>query len=70
MRLVIPSKKYYRSYVDAINEYENYKIDTYDFLDVTKYDIFERIENSLTGNNLPDGYVKATGLKFRQIPLE
>ncbi len=26
MRLVIPSKKYYRSYVDAINEYENYKI--------------------------------------------
>lgn len=62
MELIIPSKKYYQSYIDAIKEYKDHNVYTYDFLDVTEYDIFEYIENSRTGHNLPDGYVKATYL--------
>lgn len=62
MKLVLPSKEYYQSYIDAINEYHENNVDTYDFLDVTKYDIFEQIENARAGKNLPDGYVKATYL--------
>lgn len=62
MELILPNKKYYQSYVDAINEYKEYNIDTYDFLDVNKPDIFKRIDNFRTGNDLPDNYVKATYL--------
>lgn len=60
MELVKPSIQYYQSYIEAIKEYKQNNIDTYDFLDVDKYDIFERMENLHTGKNLPDGYVKAT----------
>ena len=60
MELVKPSIQYYQSYIEAIKEYKQNSIDTYDFLDVDKYDIFERMENLHTGKNLPDGYVKAT----------
>lgn len=62
MDLIVPNKRYYESYVNAINEYREYSIDTYGFLDVTKYDIFKRINDFRTGNNLPDGYVRATYL--------
>lgn len=62
MELILPNKKYYQSYVDAINEYKEHNIDTYDFLDVNKPDIFKRIDNFRTGNDLPDNYVKATYL--------
>lgn len=62
MKLVIPNRKYYSSYVEAIKEYNNHDVSTYQFLDVANYDIFERIENFRTGNNLPLGYVKATYL--------
>lgn len=62
MELILPNEKYYQSYVDAINEYKEYNIDTYDFLDVNKHDIFKRIDNFRTGNDLPDNYVKATYL--------
>ena len=62
MDLIVPNKRYYESYVNAINEYREPSIDTYDFLDVTKYDIFKRINDFRTGNNLPDGYVRATYL--------
>lgn len=62
MELIKPGKKYYQSYMDAIKEYKDHNVHTYDFLDVTQYDIFEYIENSRTGHNLPDGYVKATYL--------
>jgi predicted acetyltransferase len=60
MELVKPSEKFYKSYIEAIEEYQQNNIDTYDFLEVTKYDIFEKIENMHTGKNLPEGYVKAT----------
>lgn len=60
MELVKPSEKFYKSYIEAIEEYQQNNIDTYDFLEVTKYDIFEKIENMHTGKDLPEGYVKAT----------
>lgn len=62
MKLVLPSKRYYQSYIEAINEYKEHNVDTYAFLDVTKYDIFEKIENARTSNDLPVGYVNATYL--------
>lgn len=62
MDLITPDKKYYQSYVNAINEYHSHNVDTYDFLDVSSCDIFDRIENCRTGKDLPDGYVKATYL--------
>lgn len=60
MELVKPSEEFYKSYIEAIEEYQQNNIDTYDFLEVTKYDIFEKIENMHTGKDLPEGYVKAT----------
>ncbi|MCF6466626.1 MULTISPECIES: GNAT family N-acetyltransferase [Eubacteriales] len=62
MELIVPCKKYYSSYIDAIKEFSEYKVDTYQFLDASKYDIFEKIENFKTGKNLPLNYVKATYL--------
>lgn len=62
MELIIPDKKYYQSYIDAIKEYNEFQVSTYQFLDVTGNDIFEQVENFRTGNNLPEGYVKATYL--------
>lgn len=48
--------------LDAKDEYNENNIGTYDFLDTTQSDIFKRIEDFRTGNNLPNGYVKATYL--------
>ena len=62
MELILPEKRYYLSYADAINEYKNNCIDTYDFLDIEKYDIFQRINNFRLGINLPENYVLATYL--------
>lgn len=62
MEFIVPNKKYYSSYVESIKEFYDHKVDTYKFLDVTKYDIFEKIENFRTGRNLPIKYVKATYL--------
>lgn len=62
MELVIPSKKYYQSYVSAIDEYRRHNVTTYDFLDVNNCDIFQLIEDYRNGNNLPEGYVKGTYL--------
>jgi len=60
MELILPNKKYYSSYVEAIKEFYEHKVDTYQFLDVSKYDIFEKIENFRTDKNLPINYVNAT----------
>lgn len=62
MELIVPCKKYYSSYIEAIKEFSEHKVDTYQFLDASKYDIFEKIENFKTGKNLPLNYVKATYL--------
>lgn len=62
MKLIVPSRKYYQSYVDAINEYHNHNVTSYDFLNINKYDIFEQIEKDRLGINLPKGYVPCTYL--------
>ena len=62
MELIVPCKKYYSSYIEAIKEFSEHKVDTYQFLDASKYDIFEKIKNFKTGKNLPLNYVKATYL--------
>ena len=62
MELIVPNKKYYSSYVEAIKEFYDHKVDTYQYLDVSKYDIFEKIENFRTSKNLPINYVNATYL--------
>lgn len=62
MELIIPIKKYYQSYLDAINEHKQNNVHTYDFLDPSRYDIFQHIEKFRLGDNLPDKYVKATYL--------
>ena len=60
MELVKPSEKYYQSYLAAIAEYKENNIETYDFFDVSKYNIFERMKNFETGKDLPEHCVKAT----------
>lgn len=62
MELLLPDKKYYQSYIDAINEYQSHNVTTYEFMDVDSYDIFKRIKDFRDGNNLPAGYVKGTYL--------
>lgn len=64
MELIIPNRKYYNSYIEAINEYNNHGVDTYAFMDIEKCDIFEKFENNRTGKDLPDNYVAATYLWF------
>ena len=60
IEFVTPNKKYSQSYLGAIDEYRINGVDTYEFLDPVKYDIFEYIENSASGINLPENYVSAT----------
>lgn len=67
MELIASCKKYYLSYIGAIEEFHEHKVDTYQFLDVSKYDIFEKIENFRTDKNLPLNYVKATYLWVGQV---
>jgi len=60
MELVKPSEKYYQSYIEAKEEYKQNNVDTYDFYEVPKDELFKKMEDYRTGNNLPEGYVKAT----------
>lgn len=62
MELIIPTEKYYQSYIDAIHEYKVNNVNTYDFLDVSRYDIFKRVEDYRLGRNLPENYVSGTYL--------
>lgn len=60
MQLIKPNKKYFHSYVEAIEEYRANGVETYAFLDVDSYDIFEYIEHSEKGINIPVGWVPAS----------
>lgn len=62
MELILPDKKYYPSYLEAIREYREHGVHTHPFVDVDRYDVFEHFEDFRTGKNLPQGYVKATYL--------
>lgn len=60
MKLIFPSKKYLSSYLEALKEYADNKVDTYRFFDAANCDIFKKFDDYKMGNNLPKGYVKAT----------
>lgn len=62
MELILPTEQYYQSYLEAIEEYKLNHITTYAFLDPSSYNIFERIFDYRTGNNLPQDRVKSTYL--------
>lgn len=62
MELIIPTRQYHQSYAEAIEEYREHQIRTYEFLDITKGDIFQLIENYRAARELPPGYVGATYL--------
>lgn len=62
MELILPDKKYYPSYLEAIREYREHGVHTHPFVDVNRYDVFKRFEDFRTGKNLPESYVKATYL--------
>ena len=62
MELITPKKAVLQSYLNAIEEYKQNNIHTYSFLNPDNYDIFEYMENSRTGKDLPEGYVKGTYL--------
>lgn len=62
MKLIIPSEEHLKSYADAISEYQRNNVTSYDFIDITKDNIFEQIDNLRTGKNLPENYVKGTYL--------
>ena len=62
MELIVPNKKYYKSYMSAINEYKCYNVKSYEFRNETQDVLFEQFENDRIGKNLPKGYVNATYL--------
>lgn len=62
MRLIKADEKYLQSYKDAIRESELNNVDTYAFLDASKPDFLEYLENLRLGRKLPEGYVPATYL--------
>lgn len=62
MELVIPNKKYYISYLEAIDEYKSNGIEEYSFYFTSENDIFKQYEYSRLGKNLPPNYVAGTYL--------
>lgn len=60
--LDLPHRRCYSSYMEAIEEYEENRIKTYDFVNLPQKELFEFFENFRSGRNLPQGYVKATYL--------
>ena len=64
MEMIKPTEKYYISYTEAIKEYEENNVTTYDFLQGDKEHVLKKINDFHTGDNLPENYVKATYLWF------
>ena len=62
MELVIPNKRYYKSYVEAIKEYKVHNIEEYSFYFTSEDTIFEEYEASRLGIDLPENYVPGTYL--------
>lgn len=60
MQLVEPSEKYYASYLEAIEEYQQNHVDTFAFIGMTRDNVFEYMKDSKDGSKLPEGYVPAT----------
>ena len=66
MELIVPNKKYYKSYMSAINEYKCYNVKSYEFRNETQDVLFEQFENDRIGKNLPKGYVNALPMVGRR----
>ena len=62
MDLIIPDYNFYESYKEAIKEYKEHNIDTYNFFFTSGNNIYEQFEESRLGKNLPDNYVAGTYL--------
>lgn len=60
MKLIYPSKKYYKSYDEARLEYEQKKITDYYFDDVNIVDVEKKYKDLRKGRNLKPGYVPQT----------
>lgn len=55
MELIKPSKKYYDSYIEAMNALNYDKVN-----DMSKEELFKRFEDRSKGINLPEGWIPAT----------
>lgn len=59
VELVVPSVKYFCSYVEAIKEYEQNNVRTYNFSSPNECDIFDKFQSYRTGNNIPENHVSS-----------
>lgn len=62
MKLGLPERKYYGSYIRAGEECEREGITTYHFTNKDEDELFRYFENCRNGNNLPEGRVPSTYL--------
>ena len=60
MKLVYPSKKYLKSYCDAVEEYKNNNVTTYSFDDPKEVDVVKKCYNYRHGINLKPNHVVQT----------
>ena len=59
IKLVEPSEKYMKSYIEAFEEYKNHNVLSYGFSDATTTDILEKFDNYKNERNLKSGRVGA-----------
>ncbi len=62
MELIKPDKKYYNSFLEAVKEYKENNVMTYQFFECDIEDIFIRMQELEDGINLPEGWVTGTYL--------
>lgn len=62
MKLIKPDRKYYNSFLEAVKEYKENNVTTYQFFECDTEDIFIRMKELEDGINLPDGWVTGTYL--------
>ncbi len=62
MKLIKPDRKYYNSFLEAVKEYKENNVTTYQFFECETEDIFIRMQELEDGINLPDGWVTGTYL--------
>ncbi|OQB23431.1 MAG: hypothetical protein BWY11_01896 [Firmicutes bacterium ADurb.Bin182] len=60
LRLIYPAAEHLSSYDEAVKEYEEHNIRTYNFSDSREYDIFDKFEQYRSGRDLPPNRVKAS----------
>ncbi len=62
MELIKPDKKYYNSFLEAVKEYKENNVMTYQFFECDIENIFIRMQELEDGINLPEGWVTGTYL--------